>query len=114
MNHACPNCGTTTTRPGRCTKCSRPENQRKNHRPTAQVYQSKRWRQLRAKMLQHHQWCRCGQLATTIHHIEPFTGPTDPLAWEPTNLRAMCATCHGHIDGKRAVPTRRVPATHAA
>ena len=114
MNHACPHCGTTTTRPGRCLACSRPENQRKNARPTASVYQSKRWRQLRAIQLQRYPWCQCMQPATTVDHMRPFTSSSDPLAWDPTNLRSMCARCHGHKDGARAQVLRARPASHAA
>jgi 5-methylcytosine-specific restriction protein A len=103
--YACPNCGTTKQSPGRCTRCSRPTNHHKNQRTNhTTVYNTTRWRTTRARVLQRndHQCAMCGATATTVDHIEPFTGADDPLAWDEWNLQSLCATCHGRKDGVRA------------
>jgi 5-methylcytosine-specific restriction endonuclease McrA len=111
VNHACPACGTTTTSPGRCRSCRRPENQRKNQRPTATVYQTKRWRDLRAFVLLRDGY-RCQQCgaypANHAGHVVPFTNSADPRAWDTTNVQCQCATCNG-----READTRRHPQAYA-
>ena len=29
-----------------------------------------------------------------VDHIQPVTGPDDPLFWEPTNHQGLCRSCH--------------------
>jgi 5-methylcytosine-specific restriction endonuclease McrA len=114
MNHACPHCGTTTTRPGRCRTCARPENQRKAARPTmTQVYNTPRWRTLRDQVLRRDGYrCRtCGAYpANHAGHVHPFTDGADPMAWSMSNVVCVCATCNGREAGLR----RHATAGHAA
>jgi 5-methylcytosine-specific restriction protein A len=103
--HACPVCGDSVRGAGRCTKCARPENQRKNTRATyTTVYGTPRWRELRLKILTRDRFtCQeCGGKANSADHIKPFTDATDPLAWQSSNLQSMCQRCHGRKDGARA------------
>lgn len=30
-----------------------------------------------------------------VDHIEPVSGPNDPLFWDPDNHQSLCNTCHG-------------------
>lgn len=32
--------------------------------------------------------------AYVVDHIEPVTGPDDPLFWEPSNHQGLCERCH--------------------
>lgn len=101
--HACPKCGATVAGKGRCTRCARPENKRKQQRPT-NIYTSRRWRELRLRVLKRDRFtCQeCGGKANTVDHVKPFTDASDPLAWQTTNLQSLCRRCHGHKDGGRA------------
>jgi len=38
--------------------------------------------------------CGCGQKATDVDHIQPVTGPDDPLFWDPTNHQPLAHACH--------------------
>ena len=33
-------------------------------------------------------------LATQVDHIQPVSGPDDPLFWEPTNHQPLCQSHH--------------------
>lgn len=93
----CPVCGVVKATPGRCTRCARPANKRKAERANhAHVYNTTRWRRIRTLVLERdgHQ-CGCGAHATTAGHITPFTGASDPLAWDADNIEAQCLTCNG-------------------
>jgi 5-methylcytosine-specific restriction protein A len=114
VNHACPSCGTTTTKRGRCTACqpkATPEaNKRKRDRPTYKtVYHTHRWKKLRLLILRRdsHTCKVCGQRGATVGHILPFTDYRDPLAWDPRNLRCECITCNSREAGKRGNPKKR-------
>lgn len=38
----------------------------------------------------------CGDAAQCTDHIQPVTGPRDPLFWRPSNHQSLCHRCHGH------------------
>ena len=55
----------------------------------------RRWQRYRASFLAEHPICsRCGDVAEAVDHIQPVTGPDDPLFWEPTNHQGLCQSCH--------------------
>ena len=56
------------------------------------VYNTRRWRNLRAWILSRNRVCRCGRLTTMVHHIDPIRDGGDP--WELSNLEALCHACH--------------------
>lgn len=114
MNHACPACGTTTARRGRCASCTPKatpaQNRAKRQRATwSTVYDTKRWRELRLRILHRdkHTCQACGEHGTTVGHIRPFTDYRDPLAWDTTNLRCECIQCNSREAGRRAQAKRR-------
>ena len=64
------------------------------------VYQTDRWKVLRLQILTQNPVCKCGKLATLVHHVEPIRDGGDP--WNRDNLKPLCATCHGkEHDGPR-------------
>lgn len=88
-----------------CQTCRTRANKQRNQRPNATgVYNTTRWRKVRARVLEanDHQCAHCGNPATTVDHIQPFTNPDDPLAWDEWNLQPLCTHCHGRKDGTRA------------
>lgn len=103
LAYLCAGCGKLRSKPGRCSACMRPANKKKNQRTNARtVYQTVRWRNLRARVLAQEPDCMvCGRPANTVDHIEPFEGAADPLAWDESNLQALCAVHHGQKDAKR-------------
>lgn len=81
-------------------KKSRAEEDRKKERQ--QVYNTKRWRDLRTLKLQLSPCCeKCGSIENLqVHHIQsPFDGyhsaeEYDRLAYDINNLQTLCAKCH--------------------
>jgi len=59
-----------------------------------------RWQKYRAIFLAAHPLCvKClkenrSTPAQHVDHIQPVTGPDDPLFWEESNHQALCASCH--------------------
>lgn len=111
--HACPGCGTAKEDTGRCTRCARPTNKRKQARTNTAVYQSARWARLKRDFLADATECECcGREPTptdplTLGHIEPFDGPDDPLAWDTMNLMAQLRSCNS-----REAAQRQARSTH--
>ena len=56
------------------------------------VYNTRRWRNLRVWILSRNRVCKCGRLTTMVHHIHPIRDGGDP--WEPANLQSLCRACH--------------------
>ena len=56
------------------------------------VYNTPRWVRLREWKLTRDPVCRCGVLATQVHHVEPIRSGGE--AWEPSNLESVCFRCH--------------------
>lgn len=57
------------------------------------VYNSRRWRGLRAKFLRQFPYCPCGMIASEVHHVATIRSKPE-LAYEWSNLAARCAECH--------------------
>lgn len=50
-------------------------------------------------------------LASCVDHIEPVTGPDDPLFWVASNHQGLCHSCHNRktwADRRRGATCRRV------
>lgn len=102
----CGHCGALIPA-GQAHRHGTPSEQRKNHRPNAtSVYNTSRWRKLRASvLLRDDHTCWCGVhgpshgVSMTVHHLEPFTGSDDPKAWDAANLVTLCPTHHGQQHG---------------
>ena len=89
---------------GRCAVHAKP-NEQQQHRFGPAIYNDKRWRGrhgLRRQVLNAQPLCvRCLEqqrvrLATVVDHIVPHRG-NQALAFDKTNLRAVCKTCHDEI-----------------
>ena len=68
-----------------------------DHRP---LYNTKRWRQLRERVLKRDGWvcvlCRAGGVVTAaeeVDHIEPALVALEHF-WDVDNLQALCRRCH--------------------
>ena len=79
-------------------------------------YSSARWRRTRDAIRKRDGACvACGSVERlTVDHIVPRT-EAPALAFEPGNLRTLCASCHGKRDGHRskAAKARRSPLTRS-
>lgn len=64
------------------------------------IYNSKKWKELRAQYISDHPLCECcGEPAVQVHHIKSFsTGKSkkeiEKLAYDPNNLMSLCKHCH--------------------
>jgi 5-methylcytosine-specific restriction enzyme A len=87
-----PRCRNVQTYRGRCPEHARQRN-RDTHR-NRHIYNSKRWRILRRKVLYAHPICQhCDQeLATDVDHIQPIEQGGDP--WAIANCQGLCRSCH--------------------
>lgn len=73
----------------------------------SKLYNNKKWRKLRDAFLMEHPICAiCGkELATDVHHLSsPFDDGLSDIErigrlLSPSNLQALCKTCHGVIHG---------------
>ena len=67
---------------------------------TRRLYDSVRWRHLRAQVLNEEPLCRlCARMgrdtaADTVDHIEPHKGIYEKF-YDRKNLQALCSHCHG-------------------
>ena len=93
----------------RCPTCERAESTRRRRKPSGQIYQSNSWRGkngIRQRVLKrdHHTCQVCGAPATHVDHIIPITACANHgiSPYDPTNCRALCASCAGRADGHRA------------
>ncbi len=62
------------------------------------VYNTRRWRTLRAAQLESQPLCACcptTEPATIVHHITPIRAGGDP--WDAANLESLCQSCHNAI-----------------
>jgi 5-methylcytosine-specific restriction protein A len=92
---------------GRCQLHAKPDEQHR-HRYGSPVYNDKRWRGrwgLRAQALRDQPLCalclRQGRVspATVADHIVPHRGD-ERLAFDATNLRSLCASCHSRVTAR--------------
>lgn len=64
------------------------------------IYNSKKWKTIRNEYINEHPVCeRCGQQATTVHHIRRFSQglnkkEIEQLAYDKNNLMSLCMKCH--------------------
>jgi 5-methylcytosine-specific restriction endonuclease McrA len=63
--------------------------------PNRAIYNSKRWQILRRSVLFENPLCRCGQIATDVHHRHDISQGGDP--WDRAALEALCKSCHSQI-----------------
>lgn len=56
------------------------------------IYNSKRWKMLRRKVLFDTPLCTCGHIATDVDHVVPIEKGGD--IWDMVNLQALCRECH--------------------
>ena len=59
------------------------------------VYNTRRWKSLRAWKLSTDPICTCGRLATTVHHVHPVRQGGDP--WDVDNLKSLCHRDHRRV-----------------
>lgn len=85
-----PRCPERAVYRGRCQHHAR-QRERQTH-PNKGIYNSKRWRLLRRRVLFEQPLCDCGEIATDVDHIVPIEhgGPV----WSRQNLKARCGPCH--------------------
>lgn len=90
----------------------RPTKHKKRNREYVALITSERWRLLRTKYIRSHPLCEDCQtaglltFATEVHHVRPIEQGRTPsemvrLAFDPTNLRALCHSCH--VEAHRAL-----------
>lgn len=63
---------------------------------------TRRWREYRLSYLRAHPLCQaegCNQPATDVDHVQPITGPDDPLFWDVGNHQGLCHACHSRKTG---------------
>ena len=55
----------------------------------------RRWQRYSQSRLWANPLCvQCQQAAQHTDHIQPVTGPDDPLFWDTTNHQSLCQSCH--------------------
>lgn len=95
----CLDCGKPTPRGegSRCRACrSKHAAKRKAEGLTGARGSTRRWRQLRAKVLKRdgHQCTRCGSVEQLeVHHMDG-----DPFHNATGNLMSLCRDCHNHVE----------------
>lgn len=87
-------------------KQARAEQDAKRGSPAERGYGA-RWREIRERFLRDHPRCaHCGRRATVAHHIRRRrAGGSD----DPSNLLALCASCHGREHGESGDSWRPAP-----
>lgn len=68
------------------------DRKRESRRAGVAIYNTKRWRILRRRVLFEQPLCSCGEIATDVDHVEPLAD--GGAAWERANLQGLCASCH--------------------
>ena len=64
------------------------------HNAWSVLYNSPKWKALRAQKLREEPFCQiCGAEATEVHHIQPHNGDTE-LFYDSANLMSICHSCH--------------------
>lgn len=71
-----------------------------------QIYNTERWRRLRRYKLNTFPVCElCGkEQSEEVHHSDSFMNYTNPIerdrvAFDPSNLLALCGLCHRRLHG---------------
>ena len=95
---ATPGCGIVVAR-GHCQVHTLMRERLRPNIDVRQLYQTPRWRYLRAEVLQDEPLCRVcraeGRVepATDVDHVVPHRGDL-PLFWDRANLQPLCHACH--------------------
>lgn len=87
-----PRCAGTARYRGRCPQHARTHERRTHSAEHKRIYNSKRWRITREKVLTENPLCSCGAIATDVDHVVPLEQGGDP--WALSNLQALCGPCH--------------------
>jgi 5-methylcytosine-specific restriction protein A len=83
-------CANPATYRGRCASHAKERN-RQTH-PGKALYNTKRWKVLRRRVLFEQPLCECGQVATDVDHRLAIDDGGDP--WARANVQGMCHQCH--------------------
>lgn len=95
-----PRCLSSPHHRGYCQRHARAKEQCTN-RAGKRIYNTARWKNTRKAYLYHHPLCRCGEIATDVHHRKDLADGGDP--WDFTNLEALCHSCHSQETRRRQV-----------
>lgn len=112
-----PGCPAFAERRGRCrahaVAITRAEDrQRARATPYRKLYDTARWKALRASYLAAHPLCECGDcvggitLATVVHHREAHRGD-ERLFFDRSNLQALAKRCHDRLTGHETHESRK-------
>lgn len=93
-----PRCPGQATYRGKCKDHAR-QRERQTNRAGKRIYNSARWKNTRTKFLFDHPLCKCGEIATDVHHRVDLKDGGDP--WDFGNLEALCHACHAAITANR-------------
>lgn len=79
----------------------KPPGRRRELRPSSSARgYGRRWQKYSRGFLAANPFCRICNAAGRVSaseatdHIEPISGPSDPLFWSPANHQALCWSCH--------------------
>ena len=105
----CPGCqGRALIQRGqrRCPSCETTYNRQRRLDPVRRARQdfhaSAAWKRFRVEILHARPRCEagCGDPANEVAHVVPVVQRPD-LAFEPTNVRALCKACHSSESARR-------------
>lgn len=88
-------CGREVVYRGRCAVHARAREKRTHSPANKRVYNSKRWKALRKKVMAEQPICPCGKLTEDVDHIVPLEDGGDPFARD--NVRGWCHSCHSRV-----------------
>lgn len=91
---AYPGCGELAVGGSRCAR----HREAYHQQPYRVWYSTRRWREIRARQLQHSPWCElCAEdgrvvVATDVDHVEPHRGDEERFFAGP--FQSLCHACH--------------------
>src|SRR5262249_41237655 len=94
-----PGCRALVRRGGRCARCRIQRSEKARTSSGGLIYDTVRWRAIRARLLAEEPWCRMCRtkgiftIARQLDHIIPLDAGGDP--WPRSNLQPLCDACHG-------------------
>lgn len=96
MRQVCghPRCPDPPTYRGRCQRHARVR-ERQTRRAGKSIYNTAKWRHTRRAQLSRESLCKCGAIATDVHHRVDLADGGDP--WSPGNLESLCHSCHSKV-----------------
>ena len=72
------------------------------------LYNSPRWKVLRAQKLKENPCCEiCGAEATEVHHIKPHNGDLE-VFYDSDNLMSICHACHARETQKESEQRKKL------